>query len=81
MVVTVALFVLMVTFFALGAVNYGASTGLVHLGGYLGVVTAAPAGYLACAEVCEAAYPAGMAARQALSVSGLTYRTKKQHEA
>ena len=36
-----ALFVLMVTFFALEAGNYGARTGLVHLGGYLGLVTAA----------------------------------------
>ena len=54
LVVTVALFVLMVTFFALGAGNYGASTGLVQLGGNLGLVTAALAGYLACAEVCEA---------------------------
>ena len=51
-----ALFVLMVTFFALEAGNYGARTGLVHLGGYLGLVTAALAGYWPCAEVCEAAY-------------------------
>jgi uncharacterized protein len=56
LVVTMALFVLMVTFFALGAGNYGARTGLVHLGGYLDLVTAALAGYLTCAEVCEAAH-------------------------
>jgi uncharacterized protein len=51
-----ALVVLMVTFFALEAGNDGARTGLVHLGGYLGLVTAALARYLACADVCEAAY-------------------------
>ncbi|HSO98997.1 MAG TPA: acetate uptake transporter [Solirubrobacteraceae bacterium] len=56
-VVTVlALFVLMLTFFLLGAGNYGAHTTLIHWGGYLGIVTAALAGYLACAEVCEASY-------------------------
>ena len=32
------------------------STGLVHAGGYLGLVVAALAAYLSCAELCEAAY-------------------------
>ena len=36
-----ALFVLMVTFFVWGAGNYRARTDLVHLGGYLDLVTRA----------------------------------------
>ncbi len=55
-VVTVALFLLAITFFILGAGNYNASTGLVHAGGYLGLVVAAMAAYLSCAELCEASY-------------------------
>jgi succinate-acetate transporter protein len=55
-ITNVALFVLMITFFALAIGNYGAHTTLIHWGGYLGLVTAALAGYLACAEVCEASY-------------------------
>ena len=55
-VVVVALAGLAATFFVLGAGNYGGSTGLVHAGGYLGLVVAALAGYLSCAELCEAAY-------------------------
>lgn len=55
-VVVVALAGLAVTFFVLGAGNYGASTGLVHAGGYLGLVVAALAAYLSCAELCEASY-------------------------
>ena len=55
-VVVVALTGLAATFFILGAGNYGASTGLVHAGGYLGLVVAALAAYLSCAELCEAAY-------------------------
>jgi uncharacterized protein len=55
-VVVVALAGLAVTFFVLGAGNYGASTGLVHAGGYLGLVVAALAAYLSAAEVCEATY-------------------------
>ncbi|HEV2376386.1 MAG TPA: acetate uptake transporter [Streptosporangiaceae bacterium] len=55
-VVVVALAALAVTFFLLGAGNYGASTGLVHAGGWLGVAVAALAAYLSCAELCEASY-------------------------
>ena len=55
-VVVVALAGLAATFFVLGAGNYGASTGLVHGGGYLGLIVAALAAYLSCAELCEAAY-------------------------
>ncbi len=56
LVVVIALFLLIATFFILGAGNYDATTGLVHAGGYLGLVVAALAGYLSCAEVCEASY-------------------------
>ena len=55
-VVVVALTTLLLTFILLGAGNYGAHTTLIHWGGYLGLVTAGLAGYLACAEVCEASY-------------------------
>jgi uncharacterized protein len=55
-VVVVALAGLAATFFVLGAGNYGGSTGLVHAGGYLGLIVAALAAYLSCAELCEAAY-------------------------
>jgi succinate-acetate transporter protein len=55
-VTSLALFVLLVTFILLGIGNYGAHTTVVHWGGYMGLVTAALAGYLACAEVCEAQY-------------------------
>ncbi len=55
-VVVVALAGLAATFFVLGAGNYGASSGLVHAGGYLGLAVAAMAAYLSCAELCEAAY-------------------------
>lgn len=56
MVVVVALAALAVTFFVLGAGNYGSSTSLVHIGGYLGLIVAAFAAYLSCAELCEASY-------------------------
>jgi succinate-acetate transporter protein len=55
-IVVAALSTLLVTFILLGAGNYGADTTVIHWGGYLGIVTAALAGYLACAEVCEASY-------------------------
>jgi succinate-acetate transporter protein len=54
--VNVALVALAATFFVLGAGNYSDSTGLVHAGGYLGLIVAAIAAYLSCAEVCEASY-------------------------
>lgn len=56
MVVVVALAALAVTFFVLGAGNYGSSTSLVHIGGYLGLIVAALAAYLSCAELCQASY-------------------------
>jgi succinate-acetate transporter protein len=55
-VVVLALSTLLATFILLGAGNYGAHQTLIHWGGYLGLVTAGLAGYLACAEVCEASY-------------------------
>jgi uncharacterized protein len=55
-VTNVALFVLMLTFFLLAIRNDGHHITVIHWGGYLGLITAALAGYLACAEVCEAAY-------------------------
>lgn len=55
-VVVVALADLAATFFVLGAGNYAGSAGLVKAGGYLGLVVAALAAYLPCAEVCEATY-------------------------
>ncbi len=55
-VVVMALSALLVTFLLLGIGNYGGHVTIVHWGGYLGLVTAALAGYLACAEVCEASY-------------------------
>ena len=55
-IVVAALSILVVTFFLLGAGNYGAHETLLQWGGYTGLVTAALAGYLACAEVCEASY-------------------------
>lgn len=55
-VVVVALAGLAVTFFVLGAANYGGNTTLLHAGGYLGLAVAALAAYLSCAELCEAAY-------------------------
>ncbi len=54
--VVLALAVLAITFFLLAAGNYGGSTGLVHAGGYFGLLVAAMAAYLSCAELCEASY-------------------------
>jgi succinate-acetate transporter protein len=55
-VTVLALFVLLVTFILLAIGNYGAHLTVLHWGGYMGLVTAFLAGYLACAEVCEAQY-------------------------
>ena len=55
MVVT-ALALLLITFLLLAIGNYGGHATIVHWGGYLGLVVAALAGYIACAEVCEATY-------------------------
>ncbi len=59
-IVVAALVLLIGAFFALGAGNYGAHTGLVHIGGYLGLSAAALALYLSCAETCEASYGRGI---------------------
>jgi len=56
LVVVAALADLVATFFVLGAGNWGGNTTVVHAGGYLGLVAAALAAYLSCAEVCEATY-------------------------
>jgi uncharacterized protein len=55
-VVVMALAVLTATLAILGAGNYGASTSLVHIGGWTGVVVAAMAFYLSTSELCEATY-------------------------
>jgi succinate-acetate transporter protein len=55
-VTSVALTFLLLTIIALGVGNYWARTGLIHWGGYLGLVTAALAGYLAAAGISEASY-------------------------
>lgn len=55
-VVVLALAILVFTFFFLGAGNYGASTTLIHWGGYFGLAAAACAFYLATAELCEVSY-------------------------
>jgi len=55
-VVVLALAILVLTFFFLGAGNYGAHITLIHWGGYFGVAAAACAFYLALAELCEASY-------------------------
>jgi succinate-acetate transporter protein len=55
-IVVVALLLLTPTIFALAAGQYGAHTGLTHVGGYLGLAVAALALYLSCAETCEATY-------------------------
>lgn len=59
-VVVVALVVLTTAIFLLAGGAYGAHTTLTHWGGYLGLLTAGLAGYLACAEVCEASYGHGI---------------------
>ena len=55
-VVVLALAILVLTFFCLGAGNYGANTTLIHWGGYFGLAAAACAFYLALAELCEFSY-------------------------
>ena len=55
-VVVLALSILVLTFFFLGAGLYGAHTTLVHWGGYFGLAAAACAFYLALAELCEFSY-------------------------
>ena len=67
-VVVAALAVLVGTFFCLGAGNYGAHTTLIHWAGYLGLVAAACAFYLALAELCEFSY--GRAVLPVLPLAG-----------
>ena len=55
-IVVAALLVLIGVFFTLAAGNYGAHSDLIQIGGYLGLVAAALALYLSCAETCEASY-------------------------
>lgn len=54
--VATALLLLTAALFVLGAGNYGASTGLIKTGGWIGIVLAGFAFYLTLAEVCEATY-------------------------
>jgi uncharacterized protein len=55
-VVVAALAVLTATLFLLGGGNYGAHTSLIHWGGYLGILVAAMAFYLATSELAEEVY-------------------------
>ena len=55
-VVVVALIGLAATLFVLGAGNYYGRGLTVETGGYMGLVVAALAAYLSCAELCEASY-------------------------
>ncbi|MGA2926453.1 MAG: acetate uptake transporter [Solirubrobacteraceae bacterium] len=55
-VVVAALAVLTATLFILGVGNYGAHTNVVHWGGYLGILVAAMAFYLATSELAEEVY-------------------------
>src|SRR6516162_1441076 len=55
-VVVVALAGLAATLFVLGAGNYYGSGLTMETGGYMGLVVAALAAYLSCAELCEASY-------------------------
>ena len=49
--VNVVFLLLFITFLLLGIGNAGAHTNLIHWGGYFGLLTAAVAGYAACAVV------------------------------
>ena len=55
-VVVLALAGLAATLFVLGAGNYYGSGLTMETGGYMGLVVAALAAYLSCAELCEASY-------------------------
>ena len=64
-VVVAALAALTAALALLGAGNYGASTSLIHLGGWTGVIVAAMAFYLSASELCEATLWPGSAPRVA----------------
>jgi succinate-acetate transporter protein len=54
---TQLLFLLLtVTFILLGIGNSGASTNMIHAGGYVGIATGAVALYIACADIMQAVY-------------------------
>jgi hypothetical protein len=55
-IVVSAIGILVAAFFLLGAGNYGAHPTLIHWGGYLGLVAAGCAFYLAVSELCEVSY-------------------------
>ena len=55
-IVVLALAGLAATLFVLGAGNYYGSGLTMETGGYMGLVVAALAAYLSCAELCEASY-------------------------
>ena len=55
-VVVLALAGLAATLFVLGAGNYYGSGLTMETGGYMGLVVAARAAYISCAELCEASY-------------------------
>ncbi len=52
----IALTTLTVTLFLLAAGNYGASSSLLHAGGYLGIILAGMATYMGAAEIMEYSY-------------------------
>jgi succinate-acetate transporter protein len=66
LVVNLALFDLIATFLVLGIGYYVGVSALVTAAGYLGLIAAAGAAYLSCAELCEDAY-----GRQVLPVGSL----------
>jgi uncharacterized protein len=66
-VVVTALALLAATLFVVGVAQYTASSGTLKAGGWLTLVLAGSAFYLALAEVCEAAY-----GREILPVGHLT---------
>jgi succinate-acetate transporter protein len=74
-VVVLALADLVLVFFLLAAGNYGAHTTATHWGGYLGIVAAALAFYLALAELCEFSY-----ARSVLPVFPLSAHRWGRHK-
>ena len=47
---------LTVTYILLGIGNSGASSGMIHAGGYVGIATGAVALYIACADIMQAVY-------------------------
>ncbi|MDE3130149.1 MAG: GPR1/FUN34/YaaH family transporter, partial [Acidobacteriota bacterium] len=50
------LLLLTVTYVFLGIGNSGASSSMIHAGGYVGIATGAVALYIACADIMQAVY-------------------------